>query len=55
MTEWFTIYNVPTQPHGSDMFDRSDELNTLPGRGFTGLALAALPTIGAFVIILSSP
>jgi hypothetical protein len=38
-----------------DMIDQSDDLNTLPGghsRGFTGLILAALVIIGAFMIIL---
>jgi hypothetical protein len=37
------------------MIDQSDDLNTLPGghsRGFTGLILAALVIIGAFMIIL---
>jgi hypothetical protein len=36
------------------MIDQSDDLNTLPyrSRGFTGLILAALAIVGAFMIIL---
>ena len=36
------------------MIDQSDDLNILPGRsrGFTGLILAALAIVGAFMIIL---
>ena len=35
------------------MTDQSDDLNTLPGhsRGFTGLILAAVAIVGAFLII----
>jgi hypothetical protein len=35
------------------MTDQSDDLNTSPGRGrgFTGLILAAVAIVGAFVII----
>jgi hypothetical protein len=35
------------------MTDQSDDLNTLPGRsgGFTGLILAAVAIVGAFMII----
>jgi hypothetical protein len=42
------------QPHGGDMTDQSDDLNTLRGghsRGFTGVILAAVVIVGAFMII----
>jgi hypothetical protein len=41
------------QPRGGDMTDQSDDLNILPGRGrgFTGLILAAVAIVGAFLII----